>query len=494
MPEDYILAIDEGTTGITALLLDAEGRIRARSYREITQYFPAPGWVEHDPREIFARFVDAGRQAIHDAGIAPGAVRALGLTNQRETVVAWDRRSREPAARAVVWQCKRSLEICRDLAARGLEPTFRERTGLRLDPYFSGTKLRWLIDHAPAVRALRDAGHLAVGTVDSWLIANLTGDRAHVTDATNASRTLAFDIHRRAWDDALLAYLGVPAAALPAVRDPCATFGECDPVHFGAPIPILGVAGDQQAALFGHGGVRPGDAKCTFGTGAFAMLQCGATPRAPTDGLLLTLACGEDGAPTYALEGSIFMAGAVVQWLRDQLGAIARADETEALARSIADSGGVFLVPAFAGLGTPHWNPRARAAILGMTRGTGRAHLARAALEAIAFQARELLDAFAAANGAPPAHLDIDGGVAENGFFVEFLADIMGLPVRRSTLVERTAWGAGLLASRHPDVRARFAFALPRPETFSPRVDAAEREARMDAWRRAVASVIHFAS
>ncbi len=486
-----ILALDQGTTGSTALVIGQDGKVLGRGYREFTQHFPQPGWVEHDAEEIFRVSVEAMREAVVSAGERPVG---LGITNQRETVVLWDRETLVPVARAIVWQDRRTTDRCRELRDAGLEPALRERTGLVADPYFSATKLEWLLRDA-AFRRRAAKGELAAGTVDSWLVAKLTGGRAHVTDHTNASRTLLYDLRSRDWAPELLEQFGVPAEVLPAIVRSSGVVGETDSRHLGWSLPIAGLAGDQQAALFGQGCVSPGLAKNTYGTGAFLLVFAGDRLPSPSQGLLATVACGPAGEPGYALEGSVFVAGAAVQWLRDGLGLIGHAAETEALARGIPDSGGVYFVPAFVGMGTPYWEPDARGTITGLTRGTTRAHLARAALEAMAYSSAELLQAMASTNGLMVPTLRVDGGAAANDWLMQFQADVLGIPVERPDLVETTALGAAGLAGLALGVwRSREEFLQGRKFTcFEPRMRARDREAGLAGWRRAVAATLAWA-
>jgi glycerol kinase len=486
-----ILALDQGTTGSTALVVHQDGRVLGRGYREFTQYYPEPGWVEHDPDEIFRVSLEAMREAVAACGERPVA---LGITNQRETVVAWDRRTLAPAARAIVWQDRRTTARCRELRDAGLEPLLRERTGLVPDPYFSATKLEWLL-RDPALRRRAERGELAAGTVESWLVAKLTRGRVHASDHTNASRTLLYDLRRRTWDEELLALFRVPREVLPAIVPSAGVVGEAEAGHLGFALPIAGLAGDQQAALFGQGCCEVGLAKNTYGTGAFLLVYRGAAVPHPAPGILATAACGPRGEPAYALEGSVFVAGAAVQWLRDGLGLIARAEETDALARSVADTGGVHFVPAFVGLGTPHWEPEARGTITGLTRGTSRAQLVRAALEAIAFSSAELLGAMAGAEGLSVPALRVDGGAAANNWMMQFQADVLGVPVERPDMVETTALGAAGLAGLATGVwRSPGEFLAGRRFTrFDPRMDEAERSGRRSEWQRAVAAALAWA-
>jgi glycerol kinase len=486
-----ILALDQGTTGSTALVIHQDGTVLGRGYREFTQHFPQPGWVEHDPEEIFRVSAAAMAGALAASGERPAG---LGITNQRETVVLWDRRTLLPVAPAIVWQDRRTTERCRELREAGVEPMLRDRTGLVADPYFSATKLEWLLRDAGLQRRAR-RGELAAGTVESWLVAKLTDGRIHVTDHTNASRTLLYDLRDRAWHPDLLELFGVPAEVLPRVVPSSGVIGETVASHLGYSMPIAGLAGDQQAALFGQGCVTPGLAKNTYGTGAFLLVLAGETVPSPPPGLLATVACGPNGDPWYALEGSVFIAGAAIQWLRDGLGVLAQAAESEALARSIPDTGGVHFVPAFVGLGTPYWEPAARGTITGLTRGTSRAHLVRAALEAMAYSSAELLSAMAAAERLEVPALRVDGGAAANDWLMQFQADVLGIPVERPDLVETTALGAAGLAGIALGVwDSTDEFLAGRRFTrFQPRIDHEERQALLAAWHRSVAAALAWA-
>ena len=440
----YVLALDQGTTSSRAIVFDASGAIRASAQREFRQIYPQGGWVEHDAVEIWATQSGVMHEAIAKAGIAARDVAAIGITNQRETTVLWERATGRPLAHAIVWQDRRTAGICEALRAAGHAPTFLRKTGLVLDAYFSGTKLKWLLDHVPAARERARRGELAFGTIDSWLVWNLTGGRVHATDPSNASRTLLFDIHRGDWDDELCALLDVPRELLPAIVP---SSGVCGTTALdGVEIPIAGIAGDQQAALFGQACHSPGLAKNTYGTGCFLLMNTGGNAVASVNNLLTTVAWSRDGRTDYALEGSVFIGGAVVQWLRDGLGIIRSAHEVEALAASVPDNGGVWFVPAFAGLGAPHWDPYARGSIFGLTRGATGGHLARAALESIALQSRDVLDAMQRDAGITLAGLRVDGGAAANDLLMQFQADILGVPVVRPQVLETTALGAAYLA------------------------------------------------
>jgi glycerol kinase len=495
---EFVLAIDQGTTGTTALLVDAAGRVRSRGYRELPQHFPRPGWVEHDGGGIWRTVQEAVAAALQQAAADGAAVRAIGITNQRETTMVWDRATGEPVAPAIVWQDRRTAARCRELRASPDGAAIRRRTGLVVDPYFSATKLEWLLRHVPGLRSRARRGTLAFGTVDTWLLWKLTGGREHATDPTNASRTMLFDLTRRRWDDGLLDRFGVPQALLPEVRPSSGEFGRtagAAPLPDG--IPVAGIAGDQQAALFGHGCVAAGQAKNTYGTGCFLLLHTGSKPARSRSGLISTVACGPRGEPAYALEGSVFVAGAAIQWLRDGLGILLSAADSETLAALVPDSGGAVVVPAFAGLGAPYWRPEARGAILGLTRGTTRAHLARATLESLAFQSRDLIEAMgrdARAAGATRLRaLRVDGGATANDLLMQYQADLLGMPVLRPRVTETTALGAALLAGLATGFwsgpgeldRAR---AVER--RFEPRRPKAWRESEYARWRAAVKAVL----
>jgi glycerol kinase len=492
-PDSAVVALDQGTTGSTSIVFGPQGEVLGRAYAEITQHYPAPGWVEHDAEEIWQTSRRVLVQAIAESGVDPKGVRAIGITNQRETTVLWDRKTGHAVYRAIVWQSRQTAEICARLKAAGHEPLFHERTGLVLDPYFSGSKIAWLLEQDPSLRARAEAGDIAFGTIDTWLIHRLTGGRVHATDPTNASRTLVFDIHRRAWDDELLAILGVPRAVLPQVKPSCGVFGETA-ASDGLPagIPIGGVAGDQQAALFGQGCFEAGMAKNTYGTGAFLVLNTGEHRVISRRGLLTTLCCDAKGRAAYALEGSVFVAGAAVQWLRDELGLVKTAAETGPIAESVADTAGVYVVPAFTGLGAPYWDADARGAIVGLTRGAGRSHLVRATLESLAYQSRDVIDAMNEESGVPLRELRVDGGASSNDFLMQFQADVLGVPVDRPRLVETTAAGAAFLAGlgtgfwRDADALAA---TRRRDRLFTPSMTADRREALYAGWKAAVARV-----
>ncbi|MBE7203968.1 MAG: glycerol kinase GlpK, partial [Parafilimonas terrae] len=455
--------------------------------------FPASGWVEHEPEDLWRTTLETCRAAMTQAGITARDVAAIGITNQRETTLVWDRRTGEAVHRAIVWQDRRSAGICARLKEAGHEPAVTGKTGLILDPYFSGTKIAWILDNVPGARARAEAGELAFGTVDSYLLWRLTGGRLHVTDATNASRTLLFDIHRGAWDEELMGLLGVPASMLPEVRDSSGDFGTTDPELFGAAIPIRGVAGDQQAAVVGQACFRPGMVKSTYGTGCFALLNTGSQPVASKNKLLTTIAYQLNGQRTYALEGSIFVAGAAVKWLRDGIGVITHASQTNDMATQVPDSHGVYMVPAFVGLGAPHWDPDARGAIFGLTLGATQAHLARAALEAVGYQTKDLTDAMIADGGAAPAMIRVDGGMAANDWLCQFLADLLDTAVERPLHLETTALGAafhaGLATGVWKDLDA-LSETWAREDCFEPRMEAGHRDALVAGWRAAVAKTL----
>ncbi len=446
----YILALDQGTSSSRSIVFDQDGHIVAMAQREFRQIYPQPGWVEHDPKEIWESQLATAKEAIAKAGLAAKDIAAIGITNQRETTLVWNRKTGEPVYNAIVWQDRRAEPTCAALREAGHEPLIREKTGLIIDAYFSGTKLKWILDEVPGVRAAAERGELAFGTVDSWLMWQLTGGTLHATDVSNASRTLLLNVRSNTWDDELLALLGVPRSMLPQVCPSSHVFGTARAELLGAPLPIAGVAGDQQSALFGQACFRPGLAKNTYGTGCFMLMHTGGRFQTSTNGLITTSAAQPTAAPEFALEGSVFIAGAVVQWLRDGLGAIQASSEVQPLAESVPDSGGVMFVPAFTGLGAPYWKAEARGAIVGLTRGSTVAHIARAAVESIAFQSAALLQAMSrdavAAGGAPVSELRVDGGACVNDLLMQFQADLLGIPVVRPQVIETTALGAAYLA------------------------------------------------
>ncbi len=484
----WVLALDQGTTSSRSMLFDRTGIQVAAAQREFTQHFPEPGWVEHDANEIWATQSATIEAVLEQSGTAPSDLAAVGITNQRETTLLWDRRSSEPVARAIVWQDRRTTKLCQELKAAGHEREIAARTGLLLDPYFSGTKLAWLLEHVPQARKRAADGELCFGTVDSWLVWKLTGGRHHVTDVTNASRTLLLNIHTGDWDPWMLELLGIPRACLPQVVGSSGTHAIATAIR-GIEVPISGIAGDQQSALFGQACFEPGMAKNTYGTGCFLLMHTGTTPLRSQHRLLTTIASSTPHDLRYALEGSVFVGGAVVQWLRDGLGFVERSSDIEALAQSEPDHGGVYVVPAFTGLGSPHWDPFARGSIVGITRGTTRGHIARAALEAIAFQSAEVLHAMERDAGQPLRELRVDGGAARNDFLMQFQADLLGVPVVRPRETETTALGAAYLAG----LAVGF-WASPREvaahwqieRTFEPRMSRDAAAERLKQWSRAV--------
>lgn len=491
MAATHILSIDQGTTSSRAIVFDGAGSPVASAQKELTQHFPNDGWVEHDPVEIWNDTLAVCREAIAEIGVSE--IAGIGITNQRETTVVWDRATGEPVYRAIVWQDRRTADACAALKADGHEALFKQRTGLLLDPYFSGTKVAWILDNVEGARARAEKGELCFGTIDSWLVFNLTGKEVHATDVTNASRTLLFNIETQDWDDELLNILRVPRGMLPRVLDPAAVFGTAVEEHFGAPVPVAGILGDQQAATVGQACFAPGLMKSTYGTGCFALVNTGETKVDSANRLLGTVAYRFGGKPTYALEGSIFMAGATVQWLRDKMGLIASAQESEALAKEADPASNVYLVPAFTGLGAPYWDPHARGTIVGMTRDTGRAEIVCAALEAVAFQTRDLMDAMAddmsRAGLTAPTELRVDGGMVANDWFCQVLADTLGRPIARPAVTETTSLGAAFAAGltvglfkSTDDVEAIWQL----DKTFDPQKPEDWREGRYAGWQDAV--------
>ena len=485
----FVLALDQGTTSSRALVFDDAGEVRGVDQHEFRQHFPQPGWVEHDPLEIWESQLAAARGALEKARIRAADVAAIGITNQRETTLVWERGSGEPIHRAIVWQSRQTAPICEALRARGLEDEVRARTGLVIDAYFSGTKVRFILDAVPGAQGRAERGELCFGTVDTWLLYKLSGGRIHATEYSNASRTLLYNIHSLDWDELLLRELRVPRELLPEVRDSSGAFGETDPAWLGAAVPVAGMAGDQQAALFGQGCTRPGLAKNTYGTGCFLLMNTGSRAPTSTSGLVTTLAWGLGGRVEYALEGSVFVAGSAIQWLRDGLGLLGSSADSEAAARAVPDTGGVYLVPAFVGLGAPYWDERARGAILGLTRGTTREHLIRAALESIAYQTRDVVGCLQADSGLPLERLRVDGGAARNDFLMQFQADLLGRPVERPALLEVTALGAAALAGLGVGLwrdGAGPSAAQGGLVRFEPRLEAPRREELYAGWKRAV--------
>jgi glycerol kinase len=493
----HILALDQGTSSSRSIVFDAAGHVVAMAQRETRQIYPRPGWVEHDPREIWATQLATAREALKKAGLRAAQIASVGITNQRETTLLWNRATGEPVHNAIVWQDRRAEPTCAALREQGLEPRFRAKTGLILDAYFSGTKLKWLLDHVPGARTAAERGELAFGTVDTWLMWQLTGGTLHATDVTNASRTLLLNVHTNTWDDELLALLDVPRAVLPAVHPSSFEYGHTRPELLGASVPIGGVAGDQQSALFGQACFKAGLAKNTYGTGCFMLMHTGSEFQTSTNGLISTSAAQIDATPSYALEGSVFIGGAVVQWLRDGLRAIEGSGAVQGLAESVPDSGGVIFVPAFTGLGAPYWKADARGAIVGLTRGSTVAHIARAALESIAFQSAALLAAMGrdavAAGGAPVSELRVDGGACVNDLLMQFQADLLGIPVVRPQVIETTALGAAYLAGLSCGLYAGLdqlsaQWAVGR--TFLPTMPRERAEALMANWERAVRQTV----
>ena len=486
-----VLALDQGTTGSTALVIAHDGRILARAYEEFTQHFPKPGWVEHDASEIWEISLGVAKEAIA-ASRGAADLRAIGITNQRETIVLWERDTLEPVHRAIVWQDRRSAGICEEFRTAGVEDELRSRTGLVLDPYFSATKLTWLFRERPDLKARAEGGELAVGTIDSWLIARLTAGAVHATDPTNASRTLLFNLHETTWDERLLELFEVPECSLPEVRPSGSSFGVSSHEVLGLELPIAGVAGDQQAALFGQGCWSDGLAKNTYGTGAFLLLHTGDKALSSKNGLLTTVACDEAGGIAYALEGSVFIAGAAIQWLRDALGILDSAEESEMMAMGLESNEGVYFVPAFVGLGAPHWDPEARGAIVGLTRGSGKAHLACAALESMAYGTAEVLRAMERDAGFDAVELRVDGGASSNDWLMQFQAGILGMPVRRPALVETTALGAAGLAGLTEGVwhsGEQFLEALGQSTVFESEMTSGQRDHLVSGWDAAVRAV-----
>jgi glycerol kinase len=488
-----ILAIDQGTTGTRALLYDPRGRIRGNAYEEFRQYYPKPGWVEHDPHEILRSTLNVVGRALSQARVSSLKIAAIGITNQRETTLLWERRSGIPVHRAIVWQDRRTADFCGKLRREGLEPLFRNKTGLVLDPYFSGTKLRWLLDSIPGIRRRAHRGEILFGTIDTWLLWNLSGRRVHATDATNASRTLLLNLKKVAWDPEILKLLKIPSSLLPEVHPSSFRYGQTanlGPLKGG--IPICSLVGDQQGALYGQGCYRAGEMKNTYGTGCFLVLNQGKLYRKPAQGLLGTLACDHEGKPVFALEGAVFIAGAAIQWLRDGLGLIRKAEETEKIAGRLKDTGGVTVIPAFTGLGAPYWDPHARGAIFGLTRGTQREHLIKATLESIAYQTADVFEAMTRGVGKRPRFLKVDGGAAANDYLMQFQADLLGVPVLRTDRTESTAWGAAKLAGIASGFwrEVKKIDRLRRYRRFSPHWPGSKRLEKLAAWRSAVARLL----
>ena len=487
------MALDSGTTSNRCILFDREGRVCAMAQKEFTQFFPQPGWVEHDANEIWQSQLSVAREAMRKAGATYDEVAAIGITNQRETTVVWDRLTGQPIYNAIVWQCRRTAAYTDELKAKGLTEEFRKKTGLVIDPYFSATKARWILENVDGARERAERGQLLFGTVDTWLIYKLTKGRSHVTDYSNASRTMLFNINTLEWDRDILDELGIPIAMLPEARPSSGLFGESDPEFFGGAIPIAGAAGDQQAALFGQTCFDEGDAKNTYGTGCFMLMNTGEKPVFSDNGLLTTIAWGLDGKVNYALEGSVYVAGAAIQWLRDELKLIDGSPDSEYFATRVSDTAGCYVVPAFTGLGAPYWDPHARGAIVGLTRGVNKYHLIRATLESLAFQSNDLIHAMELDSGIKLSSLKVDGGASMNNFLMQFQADIMGSPVVRPACVETTAMGAAYLAGLavgfwqdKDEVKAHWTV----EREFTPSMDEPRREKEIQGWQKAVKAVL----
>ena len=485
----YIMALDAGTTSNRCIIFDKAGRICSVAQKEFTQHFPRPGWVEHDADEIFSTQLEVAQQAMANIGLAAGDIAGIGITNQRETTIVWNKITGRPVYNAIVWQCRRTADLCGELREEGLTESVRSKTGLVIDPYFSGTKIRWILDHVPGAREQAERGELLFGTVETWLIWKLTDGAVHVTDYSNASRTMLFNINTLTWDEEILSKLKIPASMLPTPRESSCVYGRTAAHFFGAPIAISGAAGDQQAALFGQTCFRPGDSKCTYGTGAFLLMNTGEKPIFSRNGLVTTIGWGLNGKVHYALEGSIFVAGAAIQWLRDELQFIKSAAESEFLARQVPDTNGCYVVPAFTGLGAPHWDAYARGAVVGLTRGVNKNHIVRATLDSIAYQTNDVLGAMEADSGIKLSALKVDGGAAANNYLVQTQADISGAPVLRPKCVETTAMGAAYLAGLavgywkdQKEICRNWAV----DRRFDPEIEEFIREKRVSGWRKAV--------
>ena len=488
MPK-YIMALDSGTTSNRCILFDKAGNICSVAQKEFTQYFPQPGWVEHDADEIFSTQLEVAKLAMQNIGAGASDIAAIGITNQRETTIVWNKFTGRPICNAIVWQCRRTASYCYELRGEGLTETIRSKTGLVIDPYFSGTKIHWILEHVPGAREQAERGELLFGTVETWLIWKLTGGKVHVTDYSNASRTMLFNINSLQWDSEILEKLQIPASMLPEAKPSSCIYGSSDASFFGAPIPIAGAAGDQQAALFGQACFTPGQSKCTYGTGAFLLMNTGDKPIFSQNGLVTTIGWGLDGKVTYALEGSIFVAGAAIQWLRDELPFIESAADSEYMARKVSDTNGCYVVPAFTGLGAPYWDAYARGAVVGLTRGVNKYHIVRATLDSIAYQTDDVLKAMEADSGIRLNQLKVDGGAAANNYLVQSQADISGAPVLRPKCVETTAMGAAYLAGLAvgywkdlDEIRQNWAI----DRSFSPEISAEDRAARIKGWKKAV--------
>jgi len=485
----YIMALDAGTTSNRCILFDRTGKICGMAQKEFTQHFPQPGWVEHDADEIFATQLEVARLAVQNAGITPAEIAAIGITNQRETTIVWNKHTGRPICNAIVWQCRRTAQYCDSLVKNGWADKIRQKTGLVIDPYFSGTKIRWILENIPGARDLAEAGDLLFGTVETWLIWKLTGGKIHVTDYSNASRTMLFNIHTLQWDDEILEEMKIPKSMLPQARPSSEVYGYTEAAFLGAPIPIAGAAGDQQAALFGQTCFAPGDAKCTYGTGAFLLMNTGKKPIVSQSGLVTTIAWGIGDDVIYALEGSIFVAGAAIQWLRDEMRFMDSSVDSEYMAQSVPDTNGCYLVPAFTGLGAPHWDPYARGTIVGLTRGTNKFHIIRATLDSITYQVNDVLQAMKADAGTSLGVLKVDGGAAANNYLLQTQADISDAPVLRPQCVETTAMGAAYLAglavglwSSPEQIKANWN----ADRAFTPALSEEERTLRLKSWKKAV--------
>ena len=488
MPK-FIMALDSGTTSNRCILFNHAGEICAVAQKEFTQIFPKPGWVEHDADEIFETQLAVARQALASIGASAADIAAIGITNQRETTILWDKRTGQPICNAIVWQCRRTTEICQQLQSEGLTEPIREKTGLVIDPYFSGTKIHWILKNVPGARELAESGNLLFGTVETWLIWKLTGGRVHVTEYSNASRTMLFNIHTLQWDEDILRRLEIPRGVLPTPMPSSCCYGLTEPQFFGAPIPIAGAAGDQQAALFGQACFREGDSKCTYGTGAFLLMNTGETPIFSKNGLVTTIAWGLDGRVHYALEGSIFVAGAAIQWLRDELHLIDSAADSEYLAKRVPDTGGCYVVPAFTGLGAPYWDAYARGAIVGLTRGVNQNHIIRATLDSITYEIHDVLSAMEADAGISLSGLKVDGGASANNYLMQTQADINHAPVDRPKCVETTAAGAAFLAGLSVgfwENQEELTRIRQTDRTFCPMLSEQERMMRLNGWKKAV--------
>ena len=488
MPK-YMMSLDSGTTSNRCILFDQAGNICSVAQKEFTQIFPQPGWVEHDADEIFSTQLEVARQALQNIGANASDIAAIGITNQRETTIVWNKLTGKPIYNAIVWQCRRTAPYCDQLRSEGLTESIRSKTGLVIDPYFSGTKIRWILENIPGARQMAESGELLFGTVETWLIWKLTGGKVHVTDYSNASRTMLFNINTLSWDEEILAKLEIPHSMLPEAKESSCVYGRCDASFFGAPIPIAGAAGDQQAALFGQTCFTPGQSKCTYGTGAFLLMNTGSSPIFSKNGLVTTIGWGINGEVTYALEGSIFVAGAAIQWLRDELGFIKSAADSEYMARKVPDTNGCYVVPAFAGLGAPYWDAYARGAILGLTRGVNKYHIVRATLDSLAYQVNDVLCAMEADAGIQLGALKADGGAAANNYLLQSQSDISGAPVLRPRCVETTAMGAAYLAGLAvgywkdlEEIRQNWAI----DRTFEPQISEESRNLQIKGWKKAV--------